>query len=332
MNLKKIAIGLVVLIALVVTAAFVAQQKINTYLTDPLIDHPLIFTLPSGSSYHSLGNQLLEQHILTDLSWWKVVGKLHPELTHIKSGTYEFENGFTLEQILNTLNEGKEFQYKITFIEGSTFKELLKQLNEVESLTPLNKTEAEVLSALNIPFSKMEGLLHPETYYYSAGVSTFELIKKAHLDQKKIIQKLWKEREAGLPLKNPYEALILASIVEKESGHSADRDKIASVFINRLRVGMRLQTDPTVIYGMGDRYKGKIRTKDLREKTTYNTYTFYGLPPTPIAMPSEEAIYSTLHPAKTKYLYFVSKGNGKSYFSNNLKQHNRAVHKYILGK
>ena len=143
---------------------------------------------------------------------------------------------------------------------------------------------------------------------------------------------MWAERDKGLPLKTPYEALILASIIEKESGIKTDRDKISSVFINRLRFRMRLQTDPTVIYGMGDKYKGRIRSRDLREATPYNTYRINGLPPTPICMPSEAALYAALHPATTKYLYFVSKGDGSSYFSKSLVEHNRAVNKYILGK
>ncbi len=163
-------------------------------------------------------------------------------------------------------------------------------------------------------------------------MSAFQLIKKSYLHQQTVVEKLWAEREKELPLKTPYEALILASIVEKESGLSEDRDKIASVFVNRMRIGMRLQTDPSVIYGMGERYDGRIRSKDLREDTAYNTYRIDGLPPTPIAMPSEAALYATLHPAETKYLYFVSKGDGTSYFSKSLKEHNQAVRKYILGK
>ena len=163
-------------------------------------------------------------------------------------------------------------------------------------------------------------------------MSAFSIIKKAYLHQQSVLDKLWPERDENLPYKTPYEALIMASIIEKESGLANDRDKISSVFVNRLRIGMRLQTDPTVIYGMGERYDGRIRKKDLQEKTAYNTYTINGLPPTPIAMPSEEAMYAALHPAKTRYLYFVSKGDGTSYFSKSLKEHNNAVNKYIRGK
>lgn len=332
MNLKKIAGVISFLFVLVIVALFFAKQQIDDYLMQPRLDKTQLIIVQDGSNFSRLGDQLLEQSIVTDLRWWKVVGKLRPELTRIRSGTYQIKEGYNLEDILSEINTGKEYQFKVTFVEGSTFKEWLISINNAELLKPLQKTEAEIISALNIPHNKLEGLLFPETYHYRADMSAFALIKKAYMHQSSVLEKLWAAREKGLPYKTPYEALIMASIIEKESGLSNDRDKISSVFVNRLRMGMRLQTDPTVIYGMGDRYKGRIRSKDLREKTAYNTYTMYGLPPTPIAMPSEAALYATLHPAKTKYLYFVSKGDGTSYFSKSLREHNNAVNKYIRGK
>lgn len=332
MSFKKVVGALTILFAVALILVVLAKQQIEDYLSQPRIDKTQLITVPAGSNFSRLGDELLAQAIVEDLSWWKVIGKLHPELTKIRSGTYEIKEGFNLEDILLTINTGKEFQFKVTFVEGSTFKEWLINLNKAPQLQPLQKTEAELLAALNTPHKKLEGLLFPETYHYSANMSAFKIIEKAYRHQSVTLDKLWKNREEGLPYKTPYEALIMASIIEKESGLADDRDKISSVFVNRLRIGMRLQTDPTVIYGMGDRYNGRIRSKDLREQTAYNTYRIYGLPPTPIAMPSEAALYATLHPAKTKYLYFVSKGDGTSYFSKNLKEHNRAVQKYILGK
>tara|TARA_R110001583_G_scaffold81253_2_gene217006 strand:+ start:34911 stop:35909 length:999 start_codon:yes stop_codon:yes gene_type:complete len=332
MSFKKIAVFIFLLIALGSGALFYAKQQIDDYLTRPRLDKTQLIVVQEGSHFSRLGEQLLKQSIVADLRWWKVISKLRPDLTGIRAGTYQLKEGYNLEDILVEINTGKEYQFKVTFVEGSTFKEWLDNINKAELLLPLQKTEAEIIEALNIPYTKLEGLLFPETYHYRAQMSAFEIIKKAYLHQNSIVNKLWAEREKDLPYKTPYEALIMASIIEKESGLSNDRDKISSVFVNRLRIGMRLQTDPTVIYGMGERYKGRIRSKDLREKTPYNTYTINGLPPTPIAMPSEAALYATLHPAKTKYLYFVSKGDGTSYFSKNLKEHNRAVDKYIRGK
>lgn len=332
MSIKKVLIVLIFLLLCALAGVYFVLQKVENYLTVSRIDKTLLFTVPIGSNYSRLANKFSQQSIVNDLTWWKVVGKLHPELTYIKSGTYQFQEGFNLEEMLQTINAGKEFQFKVTFVEGSTFKEWLTVLNEAETLSALQKDEKQLLSALGVPHTKLEGLLFPETYHYHADMSAFKIIKKAYRHQSDVLKKLWAERDKNLPLKTPYEALILASIIEKESGLSADRDKISSVFINRLRRGMRLQTDPTVIYGMGERYNGRIRSADLREKTAYNTYRINGLPPTPIAMPSEVALYAALHPAKTKYLYFVSKGDGTSYFSKNLIEHNRAVRKYILGK
>lgn len=332
MSFNKIATAILLLSVLVIIALFFAKQQITEYLTEPRLDKTQLIVIQSGSNFSRLGDQLLNELIITDLRWWKAVGKLHPELTQIRSGTFEIKEGFNLVDILTAINTGKEYQFRVTFVEGSTFKEWIENINSAPQLTPLNKNEAEIIEALNIPHKKLEGLLFPETYHYRANMSAYEVIKKAYHHQSSILNKLWPEREKGLPYQTSYEALIMASIIEKESGLSNDRDKISSVFVNRLRRGMRLQTDPTVIYGMGERYKGRIRSKDLREKTAYNTYTISGLPPTPISMPSEAAIYATLHPAKTKYLYFVSKGDGTSYFSKSLREHNNAVNKYIRGK
>lgn len=318
--------------SLSIIALFFAKQQIDEYLTQPRLDKTQLIVIQNGSNFSRLGEQLLNQSIVTDLHWWKVIGKLQPELTQIRSGTYQIKEGYNLQDILVTINTGKEYQFKVTFVEGSTFQEWVIRIDNAPFLKPLQKTEDEIISSLNIPHKKLEGLLFPETYHYRANMSAYEIIKSAYLHQLTVLDRLWTERAEGLPYKTPYEALIMASIIEKESGLSDDRDKISSVFVNRLRLGMRLQTDPTVIYGMGERYNGRIRSKDLRENTAYNTYTMYGLPPTPIAMPSEAALFATLHPAKTKYLYFVSKGDGTSYFSKSLTEHNRAVNKYIRGK
>lgn len=332
MAIKRFTLAVLLIISLLLAAAFFVQQKIEDYLTLPRIDKTLLITVNAGSNFSRLGNQLAELSIVNDLTWWRAIAKLYPELTHIKSGTFQVQEASSLQDILVLINSGKEHQFKVTLIEGSTFKEWLTQLSNAQALAPLQKSEQEILLALGSEHKKLEGLLFPETYYYHAQMSAFKIIEKAYVHQSQVLEKLWAERAPNSPLKTPYEALILASIIEKESALPADRDKIASVFVNRLRKGMRLQTDPTVIYGMGERYNGRIRSKDLREKTAYNTYRINGLPPTPIAMPSEAALYATLHPAKSNYLYFVSKGDGSSYFSKSLVEHNRAVRKYILGK
>jgi len=332
MAIKKITLVLFILLALLLAGAYFAQQQIAHYLTIPRIDKTMLFTVNAGSNFSRLGRHLNEQSIVKDLTWWKAVAKLYPELTNIKSGTYKLPESANLEDILKIINKGIEHQFKITFVEGSTFKDWLITLKNAPALAPLQKTETEILQQLGSVHQKMEGLLLPETYHYHAQMNAFKIIENAYLQQLQILDKLWAERAQNLPLKTPYQALILASIIEKESALAADRDKIASVFINRLRRGMRLQTDPTVIYGMGENYKGRIRRRDLRAETLYNTYRINGLPPTPIAMASTAALYAALHPAKSNYLYFVSKGDGTSYFSKSLVEHNRAVQKYILGR
>jgi len=329
---KKIKFALLVLLALLSIGLYLIYNKVETYLSVPRIQTTELFVVSTGSNFSRLGNQFIEKGVIENTLWWKITGKLYPALTHIKLGTYQFEKGANLRDILVLLSQGIEHQFKVTFVEGSTFKEWLQILNKTEHLTALNQSEGQLLSKLGSSTLNLEGLLFPETYHFHANMPAFKIIEKAYLHQQQVLAKLWAGRDKNLPLKSPYEALVLASIIEKESSIGADRDKISSVFINRLRKGMRLQTDPTVIYGMGDNYKGRIRSRDLRRKTAYNTYRINGLPPTPICMPSEAALYAALHPVKSDYLYFVSKGDGTSYFSKSLIEHNRAVQKYILGK
>src|SRR5690606_637679 len=190
--------------------------------------------------------------------------------------------------------------------------------------------DADLLKRLGAPYDSPEGLFYPDTYVFAPGTSDFDILRRAYQAQQQLLDELWAERDPDLPLKSPYEALILASIVEKETGHSPDRQRVSGVFINRLRIGMPLQTDPTVIYGMGDDYQGRIRKRDLTADTPWNTYTRGGLPPTPIANSGRAALYAALHPEEHDFLYFVSRGDGTSQFSTNLAAHNRAVAKYIL--
>jgi UPF0755 protein len=274
---------------------------------------------------------------LTEQGWIKsndvsrLVRRLHPELTQLKAGTYLLQPGLNLTQTLELLKSGKEHQFAITFVEGSTFKEWREALvgaSHLEhELTGLS--EADIAVKLGLEHEKLEGLLLAETYHYTFGTSDFDILKRASSKLQQVLNTQWEKRQDKLPLKTPYEALILASIIEKETAVEEERERVASVFVNRLNKRMRLQTDPTVIYGMGDKYDGNIRKKDLRTPTPYNTYTIFGLPPTPIAMPGEASIEAALNPESSKYLYFVASGTGGHVFSKSLAEHNRAVRAYL---
>lgn len=225
---------------------------------------------------------------------------------------------------------------KITVIEGTTFKQLRQQIEKNSEIkqTLLGKSDVEVLAMLGVPIQHPEGLFAPDTYIFALDDTDLKVLKRLYQQQEKILNKAWQNRAENLPYKTPYEALIMASIVEKETGAAAERPLIAGVFINRLRIGMRLQTDPTVIYGMGDNYNGNIRKSDLLTYTPYNIYKINGLPPTPIALPSKAAIEAALQPAKTQALYFVAKGDGSGEhtFSDSLAAHNQAVADYLQSR
>ena len=284
-----------------------------------------------GSSIRTLANQLIEKGLLNNKRYFLIWGKLNRQETKLQAGEYLITPGMTLAGLLETMVAGDVVQHNITIIEGYTFRQMLDSIHQnsilVKHLTGLS--DDEIMEKLGHKGEHPEGRFYPDTYYVSRGVTDVELLKRAYDAMAKILQEEWQQREEDLPLKSAYEALILASIVEKESAIAEERPLIAGLFINRLRKKMRLQTDPTVIYGIKN-YDGNIRFRDLRKDTPYNTYTRRGLPPTPIALPGREAINATLHPDKTKYLYFVAygDGSGRHVFSTNLKDHEKAVDKY----
>jgi UPF0755 protein len=256
---------------------------------------------------------------------------VEPQLSEFKAGTYRFTPGMTVREMLKLLASGKEAQFSARFIEGSRLRDWLTVLQQSKYLkhTLAGKSETEIAVALGLPEgTNPEGRLYPDTYLYTAGMSDIALLKRAHLRMTKALEDAWQGRDTSLPYKTPEELLTMASIIEKETAVPEERTKVASVFINRLRIGMRLQTDPTVIYGMGDSYNGDITRKDLETPTAYNTYVINGLPPTPIAMPGKASLAAAANPAKTPYLYFVADGKGGHQFTTNLASHNQAVRAY----
>ena len=289
-------------------------------------------TIKPNSGLKSIANQLVVQQVIPDMLPFVILGKLLRKEPYLQAGDYTLNKNVSPYQLLLSLNHGKATQGSITFIEGKTFKQMRAKLAKNDSVktTITDLSDAEVMSVVGKGEKHAEGLFFPDTFYFDRGTTDIVILKRSYEGMQVKLAKAWANRASGLPYKNSYEALIMASIVEKETGKASERPMIAGVFLNRLRIGMRLQTDPTVIYGIGDKYDGNIRRKDLTTDTIYNTYTRDGLPPTPIAMPGLASIEAALHPEKTKALYFVGKGDGSHAFSNSLVEHNLAVAKYQL--
>jgi UPF0755 protein len=252
------------------------------------------------------------------------------ESRKIRAGSYEIGRGTTPISLLNKMVRGDETLAVVRFTEGWTFRQMRAELAKAEALKPTtaSMSEAEIMQAIGAPGVAPEGRFFPDTYAYSKGSPDIAVLARAYRAMQRRLQSAWAERTPDTPLKNSDEALTLASIVEKETGQSADRGRVAGVFVNRLRVGMPLQTDPSVIYGMGAAFDGNLRKRDLQTDTPYNTYTRAGLPPTPIAMPGKLSLLAAVRPEPTKALYFVSRGDGSSHFSESLAEHNRAVNRY----
>ena len=330
--LKKL-LFLILLIAIgAVGVGFWGYQQATQFTEQPVLlkDAQLIEVKP-GTSYRKLIHQFEQKQWISDAKWARFTHRLYPELTKIKAGTYWVEPNQSLATVLTQLKTGKEHQFSITFVEGSRFSEWQQQLEQAPYLDHelSNLSEKEIAEKLGVERLKLEGLFLAETYHYTAGMSDFDILERSHNALVAVLDVEWKTKSANLPFKSSYEALILASIIEKETAIDSERERVSSVFVNRLKRGMRLQTDPTVIYGMGDKYDGNIRKKDLRTPTAYNTYTINGLPPTPIAMAGPASIKAALHPETSRYLYFVADGTGGHKFTKSLVEHNKAVRAYL---
>lgn len=307
---------------------------INNFRQSPLniAEQGVRYEIKSGDTLTALARNLHQQNVLDKPRYLKLLAKLRGTANKIKIGEYLFEQGTTPEQLLKQIVKGATIQYSATIVEGLNFREMMAELQKNEYLehTLKGQKPAAIMALIGKPGEHPEGRFLPDTYLFPRGTTDVDFLKRAYNAMENLLKEEWEKRQDGLPIKTPYEALILASIVEKETAVPSERNAIAGVFVRRLNKRMRLQTDPTVIYGMGEKFDGNIRKKDLLKDTPYNTYRRRGLPPTPIAMPGVDAIRAALNPADGDSLYFVARGDGSHEFSSTLDQHNNAVIKYQL--
>ncbi len=313
---------------LVASTAWWLQQPLR------LTAEPVELTIEPGTGARTVVRSLVDGgvQVQPQLFYWWI--RLSGQSRQLKAGSYEISGTPTPRTLVSKLVRGEVAQRNVTLVEGLTFTQWRELLGKADRLKPDIKdlSDADIMERLGRPGVPPEGRFFPTTYTYAKGSSDLALLRRALQEMDQRLAAAWAQRAPDSPLKSPDEALILASIVEKETGRPSDRGQISGVFNNRLRMGMLLQTDPTVIYGMGAKFDGNLRKRDLQTDTPWNTYTRAGLPPTPIAMPGQEALLAAVQPAQTRALYFVSRGDGTSEFSATLEEHNRAVRKYQLGQ
>ncbi len=323
---------LLALIAVLSLAFIVLAVYFNDYADRPFsekFDEVRLVIVP-GMSFREATRELREHGLVRDPWSWNIFARMRGTAHEIKAGEYLFSTTLTPRQLLNKLVRGDVLQFSMTIIEGSTFKQLWDAVKKNDKITQTVSSPQELLEKLELKSPHPEGWFYPDTYHFSRGITDLQVFQHVSWHMQKVLDEEWANRKEGLPIHTPEEALILASIIEKEASVDRERAMIAAVFITRLKRGMRLQADPTVIYGMREAFAGNIRRKDLRADTPYNTYIHKGLPPTPIALPSRASIAAVLNPADSEMVFFVSKRDGTHHFSATYKEHRGAVVRYQL--
>jgi UPF0755 protein len=325
---------LLIVVLIVAFAAFAAVRWVHGYVSSPLsLQEPLVFVVEPGRPLGAVARNLATRGVIEHPRVWTMYARANGQAKRIRAGEYRIEPGATPGSVLDRLVKGDVILRELTVVEGWTFRDLMKAIASHPALdhSLTGVSDAEVMKLLGSPGVHPEGQFFPDTYRFSGGTRDVELLSMAHEAMRAHLEAAWATRAEGLPIESAYEALILASIVEKETGLVSERPLIAGVFTRRLRTGMRLQSDPTVIYGIGVTYDGNIRRRDLQTDSPYNTYTRRGLPPTPIAMPGEGALRAATQPDDSGALYFVATGDpdGSHYFSRTLAEHNAAVKRFL---
>lgn len=321
-------------IAVTAGVAFYGYNQFVEFKQITLVEDIESFEIKKGSNIRTVSKNLESRTLIKPALFFTALAKLNKQDIKIKAGEYKLHKGMSAKKVLTLFTSGKTLQYKTRLPEGGNFKELVLIIKSDKNLKQtLNDDDYKnIMSKLKTKYQhhQPEGWFFPDTFSYPKNTTDLQYLQRSHNAMLKLLDEQWQNRKKFKGINTPYDALILASIIEKETGHPDDRGKVARVFINRLEKGMLLQTDPTVIYGMGDKYKGNIRKKDLKRDTPFNTYTRKGLTPTPIATPSAASIKAAFSPDEGRMLFFVAKGDGTSYFSNSYKEHKKAVIKYLL--
>lgn len=333
-RLRLLLAGMAVVATLALGAGLTGVLIIKRYLDAPLaLDEPVVVNIEPGRSLYQIASMLESRAALkwprVFVQWvrWQELDRA------IRTGEYAVSSELTPRTLLALLMSGRNVQYPVTLVEGWTVRQALQALWQLDTIVPTlqDLCDAEILAQLDSPFPALEGSLFPDTYFHTRGTTDVAIVRRAlqRLDQ--VLEAEWQLRADNLPYEDRWQALVMASIIERESGYRAEKADIAGVFVRRLQQGMRLQSDPTVIYGMGEEYQGVIRRVDLNTTTPWNTYRINGLPPTPIALSGRDSIHASLNPADGSALYFVSRLDGTHYFSDTLEEHNAAVRRYLRG-
>lgn len=333
---KRLFIALLVLVVIGAASAAGGYFYWQSRLEAPLaLDEPMLYQVPSGAGFNQVVTQLERQGVINDAWAFRLLARAEPErVPRLRTGEYQLLPDMSGLEMMALLGSDQVVTYPLTIPEGRTFRQMREILNAAPKLEHLTAdlSDDEVMTLLDREGTFPEGWFFPDTYRYHLGMSDVDILRQSLARMERILEEVWEERSDNLTIETPYEALIMASLIERETGAPQERREIAGVFKRRMEQGMRLQTDPTIIYGMGERYEGRITRADIREATPYNTYVIDGMPPTPIAMPGRASLEAAVNPLPGETLYFVSRGDGTHHFSRTLREHNNAVNRYIRNR